>query len=327
MSPEPGTPEVERNLMEKRQFTMLTKLLKEKNFVKAMELLKKHLELAELMDPGNDESWAPYADHIASKISEVEAENEVIKFWKELLDFFTNELEAKWGHLHKGHIFFRLGVSYLDIDLNNSKGYLERALEEDKLRWPDNYKHKSTYTMLSIVDKLSPEFENNSEKKSFFQALKMAFDLSIVGGGYDPQITLKHLRDLTAKLDQEFICARYKELINDCRNSPFLTIFNCGVVLEFVLLNKAYEEGMNKIREKELKDCTLGDLYHFAKNNNWFPNDKIKNSCQLVYNFRNLIHPANYLSKWKYELTLHTGRIVMNVLEKMINDWGNRLYI
>lgn len=313
--------------MEKRKFTILTELLKKKSFVKAMELLKKHLKLAELMDPNNDKSWASYADHIAHKISKIESEKKVIKFWKELLDFFIKQLEPKWEHLHKGHILFRLGVSYLDIDLDNSKDYLEQALEEDKLRWPKDYKYQATYSMLSIVDKLSPEFQNNSEKKSFFHALKMAFDLPIVGREYDPNITVRQLKNLTAKLDQEFIITRYKELIDNCANSPFLTIFNCGVILEFILLNKAYEKRIDKIGGKELRDCSLGDLYYFAKNNNWFPNDKIKNSCHLVYNFRNLIHPANYLDKWEYELTLHTGQIVRNVLEKMIHDWGNILKI
>jgi len=56
-----------------------------------------------------------------------------IPFWEALLKFFIEQIEPIWGHAHKGHIYFRLGLHVGRHDLARACSYLTNAREEDSI--------------------------------------------------------------------------------------------------------------------------------------------------------------------------------------------------
>ncbi len=165
-------------------------LLKANKFDEATELLKSHLSAAELLNPRNDRTWAPYADHIGFTIRERKDRAAEGGFWQDLLKFFVADLEPKWMHLHKGHIFFRLGFSTLHDDMSKAVSFFEKALEEDRVlesaRLGDGaqlahvekaVQRYSAYVALSILETIQNEqFDSPAERQRFVQAFSVSFD-------------------------------------------------------------------------------------------------------------------------------------------------------
>jgi hypothetical protein len=48
-----------------------------------------------------------------------------------MLQFFVEDLEAQWGHLHKGHIFFRLAMAYYGESVEKSTDFVKKAPAEE----------------------------------------------------------------------------------------------------------------------------------------------------------------------------------------------------
>ena len=123
---------MERIVKEMKQGT-LSRLIEERKFPEAASLLKKHINEAEIIDPRRDDSWGIDADILGYAILEHSGDAAFCSYWRETLRFFEEELEPSWGHLHKGHIFLRLGTGYLATDLERAAEYLRKGLEEDRL--------------------------------------------------------------------------------------------------------------------------------------------------------------------------------------------------
>jgi hypothetical protein len=114
--------------MKKSEFN---KLLEQQDFTGATELLKRALQQARIINPRQDETWAPPADHLGYALLEEQGIEPYQEYWIDLLNFFEKELEKDWGHIHKGHIYFRLGFAYLGSDLVKAKEILRQSVSED----------------------------------------------------------------------------------------------------------------------------------------------------------------------------------------------------
>lgn len=163
----------------------LHELLDSNKFNDAKLLLKSELKEAKIINPSDYDltAWPQYADLISSKILSVEGEDASNDFWEGLLEFFKKELEPTWGHLHKGHILFRLGIGKLYADVSCGKKLIEKALEECRILErnlangkavdiEDAIKKYSSYVMLCIIETVEDQdFTNNAEKQTFFRQL------------------------------------------------------------------------------------------------------------------------------------------------------------
>jgi hypothetical protein len=111
----------------------LTGLVRKERFGEAAALLKEQIQTAELVDPRRDDSWGIDADILGYAILQREGTGAFRAYWEGLLRFFTEELEPAWGHLHKGHIYLRLGIASLGGAMEEAAAYLEQGLAEDRL--------------------------------------------------------------------------------------------------------------------------------------------------------------------------------------------------
>jgi hypothetical protein len=111
----------------------ISKLIAENDFPEAASLLKQHIREAEIIDPRRDDSWGIDADILGYAILESSGSDAFCSYWKDFLHFFVEELEPDWGHLHKGHIYLRLGIGYMATDVEKSAEHLRKGLEEDRL--------------------------------------------------------------------------------------------------------------------------------------------------------------------------------------------------
>src|SRR5262245_22940878 len=82
-------------------------------FEEAKMLLLEEIGSDRLIDPRLDPYWGRFANRLAGAIDRKCGTVEVVAFWESMRDFFMNRIEPIWGHAHKGHIYFRLGLSLL----------------------------------------------------------------------------------------------------------------------------------------------------------------------------------------------------------------------
>ncbi|UCF98346.1 MAG: hypothetical protein JSV89_02140 [Spirochaetaceae bacterium] len=88
-------------------------LLMHQDFAGASQLLQIALQQAEIINPKQDKTWAPPADHLGYAILEAQGLREYQKYCEKILSVFEEVLERDWGHIHRGHIYFHLGFAYL----------------------------------------------------------------------------------------------------------------------------------------------------------------------------------------------------------------------
>jgi hypothetical protein len=105
-------------------------LITDGQFHQAAQLLKNEIIAARYVDPEDDYTWGVEADILAYQILERAGAQAFIDFHFDLLCLFQ-EMEKNWSHLHKGHLYFRIGLGYLAFDRQLAKTYLEKAYQED----------------------------------------------------------------------------------------------------------------------------------------------------------------------------------------------------
>jgi hypothetical protein len=130
---------MERGTGEMKKAT-ISRLIDEQKFDEAASMLKHHVREAEITDPRRDDSWGIDADILAYAILDHSGVAAFCSYWQEFLRFFVDELEPTWGHLHKGHIYLRLGTGYLSTDLEKAVKYLSDGLGDDRLVAEDRRK-------------------------------------------------------------------------------------------------------------------------------------------------------------------------------------------
>ncbi len=107
--------------------------LRGEDFATAMQLLKDSLREAQIVNPKQDETWAPPADQLGYAVLFAKGAEACQKYWKELLDYFRLDLEKAWGHTHKGHTYFRMGFAWLGTDLAKARSIIKKSVSEDRL--------------------------------------------------------------------------------------------------------------------------------------------------------------------------------------------------
>jgi hypothetical protein len=99
----------------------------------AADLLKTGLKEAGLTDPRDDYSWGVQEDALGYRILAACGAEAFINHHRDFLNYFMKELEPEWGHLHKGHLYFRIGLGLLAQDVPQALAALEQAIAEDSL--------------------------------------------------------------------------------------------------------------------------------------------------------------------------------------------------
>jgi hypothetical protein len=291
------------NILAKGDANMLeakiNKLLNEGNFDEASSLLNHYIAEAEIIDPASDESWGPCTDHIGYRILSERGIKAFCAYWEDLLSFFTKELEPKWGHLHKGHIFLRLGIGYLGINLVDAESYFLKGLEEDRLiaqGWKEKDReldieeavmNSPAYVTLCIAEILSKwPFANEAEKKTFFEALvPLHFDVIWGPKEADKDRVIRAIRYIVRKKCIESVLQVKNEL--DTMFSLRLTFSTLSAIETFLkvfLYNVMYEKPVSELmQEKEGFKGSLGELIYEADHKNIFPLSTIKVTWHMAH--------------------------------------------
>jgi hypothetical protein len=320
---------------------LLGKLLEGKKYDEAASLLKNYLLKAEVVDPTDDKTWARLADHIAELIFNDKGFQASMGFWKDLLEFFKKELEPETGHIHKGHILFRLGWATMGSDVSVGKSYFEEAVEEARTRErklypevPDTVFEElvseySSYVTCCIIDRIGNEhFDSEEEKQRFFGELfSPSFDAALHGLGTHPMVVVKAIQDIVPSLGlRELGDARHElDIVHD-KALKIATVALTGTLLEGVLLGiLLHQENVTTIERKgwpvDIRSVGLGFLLEEAKNRGVFPSASVEAACRTVYIFRNRLHPGNELLQ-KYKITFRIASTLKTLLDLALIDWA-----
>jgi hypothetical protein len=321
-----------------RMNSKLDDLLSQGRSAEATSLLENHLAAAEIIDPSNDKSWAPYADQISFKILTDKGQDASIAFWQELLNFFVKDLEPKWGHLHKGHILFRLGLAMLSNDMSTAKKHIQEALDEDRLlekkrSWgksvdvEKSIRPYSSYVTLCIIERIEDEdFESDIEKQKFFsEFFSTSFDAAIMRREVNQILVEKAVNRIVPQegLEQALGIKRELDLAFE-RRLPIATVSLAGAFLESVLLSILYYKTSLRIVEgNDILGIQLGKLLREASKKGVFPSDAIRATCQVIHIFRNRLHPGNELRQ-RYKLTDRVAATLKILLDLALLEWERR---
>jgi len=317
----------------------LKELLNKSRFDDAASLLKSHLAKAEIIDPSNDGLWAPYADQISFKILSDKGQDAFNDFWEGLLKFFEENLEPTWGHLHKGHILFRLGLAKLVDDVATAKTYLEKALDEDRLLEKKQAGGKtidiekavrkySSYVMLCIIERIENEhFDSNTEKQRFFQELvSPSFDAAIRGQEVKPELVRESIQQIVPQQALKKTLEARQELdIVYAQRLQIATVSLAGAFLENILLGILYHQlNLRTVQNKDILKVELGPLLKEAIVHQVFLSDSIKATCQIIHIFRNRFHPGNELRQ-NYKLTPRVAATLKILLDLALVGWASQI--
>jgi len=166
-------------------------------------------------DLANESSWAQVTDQQVHPHSRTFK----INFWTALAELFLQQ-ETTLGHLHKGHIYWRLGIEYLVAgDFERSLTNLDKSVEEDVMRAPGFTAAKGITQILKplhdhphaleIYQGMTPD-----EKEEFAKAILLTHDQLIAH-------QLTQIKDnFFTFIDDEVM----RQIVHDTYNEVFLTV-------------------------------------------------------------------------------------------------------
>jgi hypothetical protein len=310
--------------------TRIDQLLQAGRFEDARVLLQRQLASGELIDPRTDTLWAPIADLIAAGIEAASGRAAITEFWRGLLGFFLKEIEPAWGHAHKGHLYFRLGMALVGENLAAARGELKAAYDEDLLlagETPERAQVQSSYVALAIIEQINDaQFSSDAEKENFIRGLFSAFDAAIYGVTVPPERVATALATIVPPPGRSACEALNREL-RDARG-PFATVSITGSLLEAVLLGDLYHrKGVRQNADgRDILSVELGPLLQEAERQRTFPSDSIRVACRLVHIFRNRLHPGNELGQ-TYKLVPRVATTIRVSFELALVEWAEVLRI
>ena len=319
----------------------LGKLLQGKKYDEAASLLKDYLFKAEVIDPTDEKTWAPVADHIAELIAIDKGFEGSTGFWKDLLAFFKKELEPETGHIYKGHIQFRLGWATVGSDVSVGKSYFEEAVEEARRRekkqhpkvpdavFEELVSKYSSYVACCIIDRIENEdFDSKKDKQQFFGKLfSPSFNAALHGFGTRPMVVVKAIQDIVPSpgLREPADAKHELDIVHD-KACKIATVTLTGTLLEGVLLGiLLHQKQVTTVKRKgwpvDIRSVELGFLLEEAKNRGVFPSASVEAACRTVYIFRNRLHPGNELLQ-KYKTTFRIASTLKTLLDLALIDWA-----
>jgi len=273
--------------------------LDESKFKEAVIMLKEELTKAEMMDPGEDHTWGPASDFLGYSILKKDGHEAFAMYWEEILKFFSENLEPVWGHLHKGHIYMRLGFAKFGSELTEARKYLEIGNTEDVMTLKKYHEDLETglpleeamakspnHIVLIVMDILENGcFSNNNEKLQFFKGMvPIRWDVIWGPKEEDRDVVLKAVRDLTPFSEQERVLKVYNDLDAVYSLKLLAATRNLtGKLLEMMLFNILYyKHGIKNINGRDIMKADLEDLTSEAVGSCIFPSEEIRTTCIMV---------------------------------------------
>ena len=199
-------------------------LIEQQQFQLATQLLEKNIKAARLIDPRDDYTWGPESDLLGYTILAKQGAPAYVAYWQELIRFFIEDLEPAWGHLHKGHHYFRLGLGLLAVDLDRAMQTLDLSFQDDCQMAPqrtldglgtdveDTQKAHPSYIALVILERLR-WLEMGDYHDRFYQGLaSLRFDV-IYERKEVPRFKVQHaLKRLIPPAQQETLISTHSQL-------------------------------------------------------------------------------------------------------------------
>ena len=247
----------------------LDRKLAEGDFDGARVLLQDHLLKGDLISPNDAELWAKLADKIHRAIEKVNNNDEIVSFWNKFLNFIIEELQPKYDHVHKGHVYFRLGFATAKKDFIKAYDYFEQALEDDKILErgkgvlesdiDEHIKKYSAYVAAAIFETVKRDEEKieNQQKQYFISNLVTpAFDNAIHRIHINDEIIKKAIRTIVPSPFNKICMSIYDELVvvSHCNLVNSIIILT-GSLLESILLGILVHECHIKEIIVEGKTC------------------------------------------------------------------------
>jgi hypothetical protein len=318
-------------------------LLNDNRFDEAAALLKGELIRAEFVDPRDDYSWGPASDVLGYRMLGKQGAQGFNTYWRDLLEFFQEELEPRWGHLHKGHLYFRLGLGHLGSDLNLARVYLEEALAEDRLvanavadDWhtrEDILVHRfPSYVTLCILERIRDSyFASEEDRQSYYRGLvSLRFD--VIWDRKEVEMSLVHhaIATIVPELGREqALAARHELALASAQQLRTATLSLLGSLLEILLANILYYDlDVREIEGESVQWADLGALLREATRRSVFPSDSIQSTCQLVHILKDeLLRPGPQAYRYEVNTNIveYIGYSLKIMLDSALVKWASEI--
>ena len=306
-------------------------LIEDKRYRDATDLLKDEILKGEYVDPNNDYTWGVESDVLAFRILYDMGLKQFVDFHKDLLDLFLS-LEKEWGHLHKGHLYGRIGISQLAFDKSAAFSCLETAYEEDfllakKMAGKERFLSVEeialtfpSYVALSILERLRQwKFDGVEQENDFYTGLSyLRFDVVWDKKQVDATIVRNAISKLIKPESLQYTLMAHREIS---------TITN--LEMGFSLMSGVTDFAETIIRRNKAATNMGENISHNATLQVWvdifvrqklFPALEIYSIFKMISIFDRLINiPANPMDK--YPIVQSTGYLIPYCL-KVLLDMG-----
>jgi hypothetical protein len=309
-------------------------------YEEAASILKQELINAIYVDPRDDYSWGPESDILGYQILELEGSSAFNEYWEGLLKFFKDKLEPKWGHLHKGHLFFRLGLGHLATDVEKAKRYIVDALEEDRIvaenyapqinETPIDLLHRfPSYVTLVILEMLEGiPWRSINSRNAFYRGLTpLRFDVIWDKKEMEPGIVRRSLEILIPESEFVQVLKLKEELDIACAlHQSYSPIILTAAFMEAILYNRMrFEHMIEEIDGHPIEQLAIDDLLSTAIDQGLFATEAIASTFQMVHWLKiNLLRPG--MKSLKYKVTDETPYLIgyaMKILfDRALTAWA-----
>jgi len=315
-----------------------------KQFVEAGLILKEHLKAANYVNPRDDYTYGPEMDLLAYALLEDEGPEAFARIHEEFLQFFIEELEPIWGHLHKGHFYMRQGLAYLAIDTSKAYECFESGYQEDRLICKDFFdagqvadgeiraRLSPNYVSLLILERSKPEyFDSPLDQQSYFAGLSpLRMEVFWERHGIEQFPIIAAIKRLTPVSETETLLQAYQEICNNTGlDHTFALPALVSTFLKRLLLSKLYHQwDVRTFQKKSVRQAGLLELVDLAESRQIFPNNSLRSFCQMVAIFEIELR-LRVDDEYSHEIDPVTekriGYGLKSLFEKTLVDWSNSI--
>lgn len=321
--------------------TMFYRLIQDKNFEGAQEILREALQKAEIIHPRKDDTWVPVSDMLGFSILQSGGISAYSSYWEGMLRFFERELEPKWGHLCKSHILFRLGFGKIPDSFPEARHHLDRALAED-IQFEEQYQqeagikrpildtlsHFPSYIVLCFLDLIKDErFAGDDERRRFFRGMAtLRWDPVHGSKEVDPDVVIRAIERLVPPDGVNKALKVYRELMFVTgERIPAAIHMLSRLTAETVLYGLlVYRAKVKTIGSGSALRADLYGLIEEASRLGLFPSDSV------FAVFMSVALVSNNLYRRKVDCTRYTEQVeiglavgLKTLLENALIDWGH----
>ncbi len=314
--------------------------ISKKQFTEALTLLKVSIKKAEVFDPRDDYSWGPESDELGYAILAEEGHQAFIQYWEDLIEFFQEQLEPQWGHLHKGHLYFRLGLGSFALDVAKAKSNILAALKEDqivaesfsrtmRLSREKLLRRFPSYVTLAMLERFDARaFSSKEDESAFYRGLApIRFDVIWDKKEVEPSLARYALGRVVPKAGVEIAGLLHKELALSCAQqqsySPISLVASLADVILWSLLRYRYR--LTELNGKSIDLLERIELFQGALQQGIFPSDVVRSTFQMVVMLEKaLLHGGD--KTYEYEVLAETayliGYALKILLDRALVEWS-----